>query len=263
MKKLFYILSLFFCGVYFTSCQKVVDIDLNSAEPKIVIDAEIKNGYGCIVGVTRTVNFDEKNEFPPVRNAVVELSDNAGNTETLTESASIPGLYLSQTLMGVAGRTYVLKVTVDGVTYTATETMPMPVAIDSVNVQQGFFRERRNLLVYFTDPVNIENYYRLVYLKNNKTSTNLYITEDLLRDGKQIDATMFIPDEDSLRTGDSVLVSLRNIDKGSYDYFRTMSNADGGGDPGATPANPLSNFNNGALGYFSVYSEEEMPFIVP
>lgn len=53
---------------------------------------------------------------------------------------------------------------------------------------------------------------------------------------------------EGLKTGDSVYVILECIDENVYDYFRTaggdMSNS-------ASPANPISNISNGALGYFN------------
>lgn len=262
MKNLFYIASLFFSVALFTSCQKVIDVDLNSAAPKIVIEADIRNDYGCRVVLTRSVNFDEKNSFPPVSGAVVRLTDDAGNSEILVEDDLLKGFYLSQQMAGVAGRTYTLQVTVDGETYTATEKMAPPVPIDSVNLKKGLFRETKNVHAYFTDPVGVENWYQIVRDVNGIRQFNLDITEDLLRDGQQIEATLFVNGEDSLVVGDTVNVYLRNIDEGSFNYFRTVFQAEGGGDPGATPANPISNFTNGALGYFSVYSETEKKLVV-
>jgi hypothetical protein len=263
MKNLIYIATLFITTLSATSCQKVVDIDLNSTDPKLVVEAEIKDGYGCRVILSNTVNFDDKNNFPAVLGATIKLTDDAGNSEILEPEATLPGFYFSRTLMGAAGRTYTLQVTVNNKTYTSVAKMPPAVPIDSVGLRKGFFRDANNIVVYFTDPAAVENYYRIVHYVNRNPRNTLDITEDILRDGQRIDATLFVGDEDTLKSGDSVLVYLQNIDKGSYDYYRTMTNADGAGDPGSTPANPLSTFDNGALGYFSAYSQTEDTLVVP
>lgn len=262
MKKLFYIIPLFFSASIFTSCQKVINVDLNSADPKIVIEADFAKDSVCKVGLTRTVNFDETNDFPGVTGATVVLKDNLGNSETLTEVTDIPGLYLSAGMKGVPGRIYTLEVTAEGKNYSATEKMAEPVVIDSVNLKKGFLRDVSNIHVYFADPAGIDNWYRIVHYVNEDHRNSIDVTEDILRDGDQIDAMLFVGDDDTLVKGDSLTVYLRNIDEGSYKYFITLFQAEGGGDPGATPANPVSNFSNGALGYFSVYAETRKIFIV-
>lgn len=262
MNKLFYILPVFIV-LALSSCQKVIDVDLNSAEPRIVIEADLANNSVCRVTLTRTVNFDELNNFPPVKGAMIRLTDDAGNTEILTENSFYPGFYTTITMNGQPGHTYTLDVTVDGKTYTATEKMADTVAIDSINMQRGFFRNVNNLHVYFTDQHAIDNWYRIVHYVNNELINSIDITDDIARDGQQFDAMIFGgSDEDSLMANDSVYIMLQNIDKGSFKYFNTLFQAEGGGDPGATPANPVSNFSNGALGYFSVYAETRRWFIV-
>lgn len=262
MKKLFYIVPLIL-AFGFTSCQKVIDVDLNSAEPKIVIEAYLANDGTCSIWLTQTVNFDEPNNFPPVSGAVIRLSDDAGKSELISESTVTPGFYYGTTISGMPGRTYTLEVTVDGKTYTAKEKMADTVSIDSVNLQKGFFRDVNNIHVYFTDPKGLENWYRITHVVNNEVRNTLDVTEDIGRDGQQFDATLFVGEDDTLKSNDSVYIQLWNIDKGSYKYYSTLFQAEGGGDPGATPANPVSNFSNGALGFFSVYGWTEKWFVVP
>jgi hypothetical protein len=45
------------------------------------------------------------------------------------------------------------------------------------------------------------------------------------------------------------------MDAGVYDYFNTLSEIlTSDANTSAAPANPNSNFNNGALGYFAAYA---------
>jgi len=57
--------------------------------------------------------------------------------------------------------------------------------------------------------------------------------------------------------GDVIDVWLEMIDKGVFEYFRT-ANRNGG--RSASPANPVSNISNGALGYFSACSVRKKTF---
>ncbi|MCD6010771.1 MAG: hypothetical protein K0Q79_633 [Flavipsychrobacter sp.] len=245
------------------SCQKVVKVDLNSAAPKVVIEANISDEPGpYTVNVSRSVNFDQTNIFPGVAGATVMLSDDAGNTETLTELS--PGVYKTTVLTGTPGRTYTLSVTTGGVTYTAISKMNGPVVIDSINAQKGFFSNRRLMHVYFTDPDTVKNWYKIIETVNDSVQRDIFITSDILREGQQLEEILFTEaePEDSLTKGDSVTIALQSIDEGVYEYFRMLVPITEGSDPGSTPANPKSNFNNGALGYFNAYSVKRKGLIL-
>lgn len=264
MKRIIYILSFIFCSSALFSCQKVIKVDLNSTDPRIVIDANITDEPGpYFVKLTKTINFDQSNVFPPVTGATVTVSDDAGNTETLTEAT--PGIYQTSTTTGVAGRTYTLSVTASGKTYTSTSKLYPAIPVDSLGIQKSFFGTTRNIRAYFTDPAGIKNWYRLVQIVNDSAGKDIYITNDILRDGRQMDEILFMDNdnvEDSLQAGDSVTIALQAIDEGAYNYFRTLQTITQGGDPGSTPANPQSNMSNGALGYFSTYSVRRRSIII-
>jgi len=246
------------------SCEKVVDIDLNSSSPRIVIEGSISDSPGpYYVQLSQTVNFDQSNTFPAVTGAQIGMSDNLGNSELLFEI--MPGIYKTSSMQGVPGRTYTLDVIADGKEYVAVSTMPSPVGIDSLTVQdQSFGGNRAKIInVHFQDPANIKNYYRFVEVKKGIEQKFIFLYDDRVQDGSPISSSLFA-DEDTLRTGDSVRVELQGIDKGAFDYFRTMRQAGGGGGPqAASPANPVSNFTNGALGYFNAYSVKSKLIVVP
>jgi hypothetical protein len=53
------------------------------------------------------------------------------------------------------------------------------------------------------------------------------------------------------------------MDKPNYNYFFSLENASDGGPFSATPANPVTNIDNGALGYFGAYLKDTVGLIVP
>lgn len=255
MKRIYSIISVLGCSLALFSCQKVVHVDLNSAAPKVVIEANISDEPGpYTVKVTKSVNFDQTNAFPGIGGAKVVLQDDAGNTDTLTEIST--GVYKTTTTVGTPGRTYTLSVATGGVTYTAVSKMNAPVVIDSINAQKGFFGTKRYMHVFFTDPAPTKNWYKIVETINDSVRRNIFITDDRLREGQQMEEILFMggEPEDSLMRGDSVTIALQSIDEGVFEYFRTLIPVAEGADPSSTPSNPKTNFNNGALGYFNAYA---------
>jgi hypothetical protein len=245
--------------IVFSSCQKVIDLDLNSASSQIVIEGNVYDQTGpYLVKISQTVNFDESNVYPPVTGATVEISDDVGNSEVLTESSS--GTYITSALQGISGRTYTLTVASKGKTYTATSTMPNPVNIDSIYLEKSMFGNDKLVSVNFNDPANTNNYYRLIEFINNERQTGFNVTDDNLNQGKIISYSFMSAGNDSkLETGDNVTVWLESIDDNVYEYFRTAGR-DGG--QSSSPSNPTSNISNGALGYFNACSVHEISIIV-
>ena len=79
-----------FC-LLFSSCEEVIELDLNTTEPQIVIEGFITDGEGTYsVLISKTVDFYDPNTFPPQTGAVVHITDDLGNTETLTETSPPP-----------------------------------------------------------------------------------------------------------------------------------------------------------------------------
>jgi hypothetical protein len=255
--------------VVLISCQKVISLELNTVSPVIVISGNVTDKSGpYYVQITKTVNFDQPNVFPKISGATVKISDNFGNIDTLSETSSGSGIYSTSVLQGIPGRTYTLTVEVDSVTYTAVSSMPFPVNIDTMRIidVNDFRRKRKELEVTFNDPAGITNYYRFEETVNNYKSNNYSLMNDRYNDGKTIVRDINVNDSTDLKTGDLIILELQSIDKATYDYFRTLrfaSGSSGLGFTSASPANPISNFDNGALGYFSAYSMKSKTVVVP
>ena len=85
------------------SCQKVISIDLNNANPQVVAEAVVTDGPGpYTVSLSRSGDyFTPSLYFPPVTHAFVTLADNLGLTDTLKETSD--GTYRTSVLRGVQG----------------------------------------------------------------------------------------------------------------------------------------------------------------
>lgn len=238
--------------VVLTSCEKVIDLNLDQTTPKIVIEGILTNlNTNHLVSISNTKNFDEDNTRAVISGAVIKVTDQNGQTITFTEQGK-SGNYYSTRFRGVPGRTYTLSVTTNGQTYTATSKMPLPVPIRSLTqVELSFFGETRKLVeVNYLDPANIENFYYTKLYVNNIKRGSLDVSSDRFNDGKAVKNATFVSDPD-LETGDKVKIQLLTIDENVFKYLFSLSQITGNGGPPTTPANPTSNFSNGALGYFS------------
>ena len=277
MKKIIFLFIVIVSAV-FMSCTKVVNIDLNSACPNIVVDAELNDQPGpYTINLTQTVNFSDNNVFPAVTGATVVISDNAGNSETLTETGN--GNYVASHLLGVSGRTYNLFINSKGKVYTAASTMPAPVALDSIiadtssKTRGGGFGGGGtttpvvgvSVHAVFTDPAGVTNYYRLIeYVNRVPNYNNISIISDQGQDGSIISKNLGRRDT-SIHKGDTISVVLESIDANVYEYYRTLAQItkQQTGIQTTVPGNPTTNLSNNALGFFSAYAARTKYTIAP
>jgi len=239
------------------SCKKVIQVDLNSAAPQIVIEGEITNASTSYqVTITKTVNFSAGNSFPPVTGAMVLITD-SNTAKSFNMAEGSPGVYTTGALQGQPTHTYLLSVTAGSQSYEASSTMPATVPLDSISFVENFdLNNKRGLdaVVNFQDPPGLGNYYRFVETVNGRQLPDIFVFEDRLSDGKYIRQTMY-NDTSILHVGDALKVDMYCVDKPIYSYFFSLFQVTGNnGFQSASPANPNSNISNGALGYFSAHT---------
>jgi hypothetical protein len=246
----------------FASCEKVVNIDLNNASSQYVIEGEVYEGVDTVeVKIARTTDYYGKSPQQLVNNATVTLSDDAGNTVTIPGAGN--GRYELANFTGVSGRTYQLKVVVDGKEFTASSVMQPVVNIDSVTKEfqeQDFRKEGYEVAARFTDPANNRNFYRMVYVINDTLQNkpeDLYLFNDKYNDGKPVKADLFRRFE----KGDKIEFELRTMDEQVYDFFNSLSEALNNQN-GPAPANPNTNIKGGALGYFGAFTSSRKSIVV-
>ncbi|MFN0200889.1 MAG: DUF4249 family protein [Bacteroidia bacterium] len=258
---------------FFTSCEKEIKIDLNSTDPKFVIVGELNNDTSVqTVTVQKTVNFDEASIYPNVKAATVVLADDAGNSETLSEVAD--GIYQTQNFTGVVGRTYTLTVTSENQTFTAKSTLPAPVPFAGIRfIEQvgGFGPPPQGgqggdtsyiALPLFLDPADAQNNYRFIQTVNGEEDKSLIVRNDNIINGVPNQQPLFSFGV-QIKKGDLLRVDMLNIDKNIYQYLYELNASVGTGPGGGTtPANPTSNWSNGAMGYFSAQSRQSVTAVV-
>ncbi len=262
-KFLFFLLSI----VVFSSCEKVIELDLADAEPTIVIEAQLKEGNeGLKVFITKSASYYTTDLPESVEDAIVTLSDDEGNNYSASHLEN--GVYIAS-VSAEAGTTYTLSVLVDGETYIAESTLPEAVELMSLETefQTAVGPVDEGYVVYFRyqDTPDIQNYYRVLHYINDEPQlegSDLQILNDGRNDGLEPRLPIF---QHTFQIGEKITVELINLDRAGHDYFSSLSDLIGGGGPGGgtvAPGNPKSNWSNDALGYFSAYSSSTMSITV-
>jgi hypothetical protein len=240
------------------SCTKVIDIKLKDADKKYVIEATLTDAPGnCNVLLSKTKNFSDDNSMNVVTSATVSITDNnTGVVSMLTESA--PGVYNDATLAGISGHTYTLKVSVGGNTFTASSAMPQKVAFDTLYMTSDeLFGDINKLAnVEYIDPPSLGHCYQARQYVNGKVLKDIFVTNDEYSNGKRnIDKLFrFADEDDKVKTGDTVTVDFLCIDPALYKYWFSLQQSATGNAQSAAPANPVTNIQGGAIGYFTAHT---------
>lgn len=249
-----------------SSCEEVIDVELKDFKEVIVIEARMESGTSPFtVKISKTTPYFNAPSSNPVSGARVSVKTDKGNVKFFTESS--PGMYELHKTHALPEYWYTVEVEYEGVKYTARSYMHQQVQISDLGFTYfdgyGIFDSGYKVNTFIRDPVGIENYYRLKYYVNGKAHTGLgsfSLYSDQLFDGKSIGlgqrSVVF-------KKTDTLTVELQSIDKATYDYFSTLESISGLDVlQSVSPTNPISNFNNGALGYFSAYTSDSKTVVI-
>ena len=243
-----------------SSCEELINIDLNSADPKIVIEGTVTDQPGPYrVTVTKTTDYYNPGTYPTVSGAQVTISDDLGFSEELQEIEN--GVYQTINLQGVSDRIYTLTVMAEGQTYSAVSSMPQPTEIDSLYYEKSEGGPRQkdkegyNLIVVFRDEPGVEDFKRIKVFRNGILQSGYFLYNGRLSDGNLIEYNRIRTD---FELGDFVSIELLSIDKATYEYYSTLGNAAASSSVSKIqtkiPANPNSTLSGDALGYFGAFT---------
>lgn len=292
MKQWIFLVSL---ASLFFSCEKAVKFDLDPTTPSLVVEATIENGQPPVVILSNS--FEYFSNISPailagsfVHNAVIKMS-NGVTTHQLKEYSyntpanlkvyfySIDSSSLATAFVGAFNTTYTLEIQANGKTLTSTTTIPLLAKkLDSIwwkKAPDNPDSSKVVLVAKVTDPPGLGNYIRY-FTKVNRD--NYYpglnsVFDDQIVDGKTytIDVERGVDRNRSFDAetysffdkGDTIAVKFCNIDKATFDFWRTMEYSYGSiGNPFSSPTKVMSNVN-GALGYFGGYAVQYKTLIVP
>lgn len=299
MKSTLYRLCLLIFITGFASCEKEVSIDLGSSSEKVVVEGTIETDLPPYIFLTKSIGFFSKIDLNTLSNsflhgAAITVGD--GNQSFLlkeyqvnnagidfyfysVDSADVAAL----SFRGTAGKTYSLKIEYGGKVYESSTKIPMPKALDSLWAQPPPPEEMpenypNSMLLFarYNDPDTLGNRVRYYTKRGNQTFLAPYysVYDDAIINGTQVDIQLSAGfsrmDTFNLQTfgyfykGDTVVVKWSSIDKGVFDFWRTLEFSYGStGNPFAAPVEVTTNISGGALGVWAGYGSTFDTLIIP
>ena len=248
----------------FSNCEKVVDIDVPTIEPKLIIDASFEvlfNASPVTANVVvklklSTDYFDET--IPTVSNAIVFLTNTTDSSIINFSDVNLNGNFTPIiNFIPKDAIEYELTVIYKSETYKGRATKVKSTQID--NAMQGdetlFSGKEIEIKVAFKDNVDTENYYLFNF------TNNLFLPlEDRFFNGTNYNFSFFYQ-EDEIEVPTNVTVTMSGITKDYFTYFRILQNqsgTSGGGPFQSVPSSLLGNVINTTneanfpLGYFHI-----------
>jgi hypothetical protein len=278
-----YLLKIVFASLFglpFFSCTERIDIKLDSSYVRLVVEGSITTDtMAHTVVLTKSTSYYFTEEPPAVTGAVVSISC-GGIRYNLKEEK--PGVYRTDsTVYGVTGKVYTLNIKLAAdlggyIDYSASATLYEVNPLDSVKLlyhpdwsESGLWE----VSSFFQDPPT-KDYYRFTIFRNSKIITDTlsewFVTDDMFLEGKYaFGAPVGFLDQsykdEILNTGDTIMVEMNSIGREYAEFLYDAQSEIMGSNPlfSGPPANVKGNINNGAIGFFAVYSISRAVTITP
>lgn len=248
----------------FSNCEKVVDIDVPTIEPKLIIDASFEVLFNespvtANMAVKLKLSTDYFNEtIPTVSDAIVFLTNTADGSVINFSDVNLNGNFAPIiNFIPKDAIEYELTVIHKSEIYKGNATKVKSTQIDSAiqGDETLFSGKETEVKVAFKDNVDNENYYLFNF------TNNLFLPlEDRFFNGTNYNFSFFYQ-EDEIEVPTNVTVTMSGITKDYFTYFRILQNqsgTSGGGPFQSVPSSLLGNVinttneDNFPLGYFHI-----------
>lgn len=278
-----------------SSCEKAVNFNLDDVTPKLVVEANIENGQNPVLYLSKSLNYFSQIDKSVlaasfVHNAEVYVSNGILTHKLKEYSVPVGGGYNfyyysndpsdpSTAFVGELNKQYSLRVVYEAKEYTAVTTIPnITRRIDSVFWKPapiGNPMEKVAFMVRAYDQPGLGDYIRYFTKRNREPFYPglISVYDDQVIDGSSyevqvergVDRNEDHPEGYSFfDRGDTVTLKVCNIDKATFDFWRTMEYAYSSvGNPFSSPIKVMGNIEGGALGYFGGYASQYRTLIIP
>ncbi len=278
-------------------CEKRIDFDIKTSSAVLTVDAAIETGEFPVVFLSKSLNYFSKIDLSAIsesmiRDAQVQITSDGKKIELIKQEIFFPGnlslvfytcdsMNVQKQIRGAQGKFYELEILWNNQVYKATTTIPiLRKTLDSLWWTKAPLAEDTSSKVVlqgrFNDPPQFGDYIRYFTKTNHEPyypgSNSAF--DDLLVNGTVYDIQIprsfdrnsppDFSDEPAFRRGDTITVKLSNIDKATFDFWRTTEfSYQSAGNPFFTPGKLLGNISNVALGYFGGYANQFRTIIIP
>lgn len=270
------VIGLLFLSLLTISCQEEIDLGdiVEDQTPRIVVYGFLTNQPGSHkVQITESRTYTDTYTDPePVTGASVSISD---GTETFVLQESDPGNYLTDsTVHGEVGKTYTIRIEINGTRYTAADRMIAVSDFEPVTFAPSAGSFNATCWQYLKHRFGTEtpNMWRLEYLLPDSLKDRFpdfpavelpYYTHPAIEtSGLLIFESI---DNKCLPPGTIFRHRKFSLSDAHYAYLKAVfSETDWrGGIFDAAPADPSGNFDGEVLGFFGACAVKELVYPVP
>jgi hypothetical protein len=250
--------------ILLSSCEKVINVDLNSSDPAFVVEAVIYKDSVSLVRLTRTISYFSTDQPGLIEDASIKIDDGNSSEELIYKGN---GYYVGKNIIGTEGKVYQVEILYNGKIYRGKSLMPVKAEIgyiqysksDSPGIMNPEGKTVFTIMCEFRDDPDINNYYMIQFISEGKLLERYYLLTENKSNSGSINSTT----DDIIRFSESLFfdggeveVYLYSIDESVYNYFLQLSDIlywKRRVMP-PTPYNPESNIDNNALGYFATWT---------
>ena len=262
MKKFF----IYIIIIIFYSCEKVVSIDTNYSDERIVFDASIFKNINedfatAKVIVSKTAPYFGENNTE-ISNAVVYIKTKNGNINLKYNSES---KYFTNTIDYISyEEDYEFFVKFENQNYYSTEKLIKISGIESVvfGERKSLNKDEIELLITFTDPKEIGDFNLWRFGPKGKGDTYDYlVSRDLYTNGNQFTFSFFIDKTKYFNNNEFVYIEMTGLTEEGFNYLNILTTQAGAqnGRPFSSASAIIkgniinqSNFEKFPLGYYRV-----------
>ena len=262
----------------FTSCTDVIEVEVPTEVPRLVIEASInweKETAGNNQGIKLSMSspyFDTNGAVSVLGASVKITNDTDGTVFIFTDNSD--GTYSTDSFVPVLNNSYTLEVINEGETFIAQESLkPVPDILSVYQSTDYFFPDLLEVNFDFLDPESGANYYYIKFqeqadllpslstLKDEFINGNLITISNERRENEDINQVAYAP-------GDIVDMELYGISKEYYDYMTILINQSESGGPFDTTPVALkgncinqTNPDTDAYGYFRITQVSKATYV--
>jgi len=276
MSKHIYLLFIFI--LIFTSCEDVIEVEVPTAAPRLVIEASIDwekgtNGNNQNIKLSLSTPFFNRTTNSAISGAKVKVTNNNDKTEVVFIDQG-DGNYTTTAFKPFINQSYTLEIVYKNEIYLATEKLTPVTDITNIyqSTENGFDDEAIEINIYFTDPKDEENYYLTKFHDRKDLFAELFPDSDEFTNGNEMIFFYEKIEDDKdkeLQPGDIVDIYLYGISEQYYNFIGLLiSQSKDGGLFSTTPAEIKGNCinittkNNYAFGYFRLTQVDKHVYIV-
>lgn len=257
----------------FVSCEEVVNVNLDTAPPKLVIEGSINWEKGTLGNIQKiklsTTTSYYSNVIPVVSGAIVTVTNSSNTLFNFIENPGT-GDYICTNFIPVFDEEYTLTIVYNGETYTGKEILKSVATITTIQQETIFLdKEYTQLKAKYNDPVNAENYYMYRYTYPNTLLPEYLVDEDRFYNGN-VGFSLILNEE--LVPNDQVEIVHYGISKRYFNYMIQLLSISGNntnGGPFSTPPATVrgnmintTNPDNFPFGYFRLSETDTRNYTV-